>query len=340
MNLTKQEKNVFGASGAPRSLSSLAGLRVGALAAAAVAVVLLSACGGGDKKSDKASQTAAKVNKEEITVHQINYVLQRQQGLKPEQAEAASKQVLERLIEQELAVQKAQEMKLDRDPRVVQQIEAAKREIVARAYVERIGEAVAKPSAEEVAKYYNEKPALFKERRIYSLQEVAVEAKPEQFAQLRQKLESSKNIGEFAEYLKANDFRFTGNQAVRAAEQLPLNGLEAIARMKDGDSTVSQTPTGITVLFLVGSRSQPVDEVRARPAIEAFLSNQRKTELVQKDIKALREAAKIDYVGKFAEGAPGSAAAASGATPGAAPAEPAASAGLNASDISKGMGLK
>jgi len=344
MNLTKQEKNVFGASGAPRSLSSLAGLRVGALAAAAVAVVLLSACGGGDKKSDKASQTAAKVNKEEITVHQINYVLQRQQGLKPEQAEAASKQVLERLIEQELAVQKAQEMKLDRDPRVVQQIEAAKREIVARAYVERIGEAVAKPSAEEVAKYYNEKPALFKERRIYSLQEVAVEAKPEQFAQLRQKLESSKNIGEFAEYLKANDFRFTGNQAVRAAEQLPLNGLEAIARMKDGDSTVSQTPTGITVLFLVGSRSQPVDEVRARPAIEAFLSNQRKTELVQKDIKALREAAKVEYVGKFAEGAPGSAAAASGAAPAApvatTPAEPAASAGLNANDISKGMGLK
>ncbi|MDP0972048.1 SurA N-terminal domain-containing protein, partial [Klebsiella pneumoniae] len=76
---------------------------------------------------DKASQTAAKVNKEEITVHQINFVLQRQQGLKPEQAEEAGRQVLERLVDQELAVQKAQELKLDRDPRVVQQVEAAKR---------------------------------------------------------------------------------------------------------------------------------------------------------------------------------------------------------------------
>ncbi|HEY9105136.1 MAG TPA: EpsD family peptidyl-prolyl cis-trans isomerase, partial [Roseateles sp.] len=157
--------------------------RASLLAAMAVAA-MLAACGGGDK-GDKASQTAAKVNKEEITVHQINFVLQRQPGLRPEQAEAAGRQVLERLIDQELAVQKAQEQKIDRDPRVVQQIEAAKREIIARAYAERIGEGVAKPSNDEIAKYYADKPALFKERRIYSLQEVQIEAKPEQFEAIR-----------------------------------------------------------------------------------------------------------------------------------------------------------
>ncbi|MFG6432129.1 EpsD family peptidyl-prolyl cis-trans isomerase [Roseateles sp. LYH14W] len=315
------------------------------LLAAVAAAVLLAACGGGDK-GDKASQTAAKVNKEEITVHQINFVLQRQPGLKPEQAEAASRQVLERLIDQELAVQKAQEQKLDRDPRVVQQIEAAKREIIARAYVERVGESVAKPASDEIAKYYNEKPALFKDRRVYSLQELQIEAKPEQFAVLRAKLAEAKSLNEFAEFLKANDFRFAGNQAVRAAEQLPLASLDNIARMKDGDSMVSPSPTGLTVLFLVGSRSQPVDEARARPAIEAFLLNQRKAEVVQKDIKALRDGSKIEYVGKFAE------AAASAPAPSAAPVAPVAPAaseaaapapaasGLDPASISKGMGLK
>ena len=339
MNLMKQEQ--------PRGLS---GMRASAIALAAVAVVLLAACGGGDKK-DKASQTAAKVNKEEITVHQINFVLQRQQGLKPEQAEAASKQVLERLIEQELAVQKAEDLKLDRDPRVVQQVEAAKREIIARAYVERLGEGAAKPTAEEVSKYYNEKPALFKERRIYSLQELAIEAKPEQIPEIRAKLQAAKNMAEFAEYLKASDIRFAGNQAVRAAEQLPLASLDAIARMKDGDSAVTAAPNGLQVLFLVGSRSQPVDEARARPAIEQFLSNQRKSELVVKEMKAMREAAKIEYVGKFAEGSPPAAAApAAVTTPSptapvtpaatvATPTAPAAS-GMDANTISKGMGLK
>ena len=320
------------------------------LLAAITAAVLLSACGG--DKGDKASQTAAKVNKEEITVHQINFVLQRQPGLKAEQAEAAGRQVLERLIDQELAVQKAQEQKLDRDPRVVQQIEAAKREIVARAYVERVGEAVTKPSGDEISKYYNEKPALFKDRRIYSLQELQIEAKPDQFDAIRTKLSASKNMNEFAEYLKSADFRFNGSQAVRAAEQLPLASLDAIAKMKDGDSVLSPGPSGLTVLFLVGSRSQPVDEARARPAIEAFLLNQRKAEVVQKDLKALRDSSKIEYVGKFAQPAPAAASApallpppasseapaATAPAPAVAPA-PAAS-GLDPASISKGMGLK
>ena len=319
--------------------------RASLLAAVAVAA-LLAACGG--DKGDKASQTAAKVNKEEITVHQINFVLQRQPGLKAEQAEAASRQVLERLIDQELAVQKAQEQKLDRDPRVVQQIEAAKREIIARAYVERVGESVAKPSGDEIAKYYVEKPALFKDRRIYSLQELQIEAKPEQFDAIRAKLSAAKNLNEFADYLKSADFRFNGNQAVRAAEQLPLASLDAISKMKDGDSVISPNPNGLTVLFLVGSRSQPVDETRARPAIEAFLLNQRKAEVVQKDLKALRDSSKIEYVGKFAQPAPDAAsapalqslpAASDVAAPAAAPPAPAAS-GLDPASISKGMGLK
>ena len=318
--------------------------RVPLLLAVVAAAALLTACGG--DKGEKASQTAAKVNKEEITVHQINFVLQRQPGLKPEQAEAASRQVLERLIDQELAVQKAQEQKLDRDPRVVQQIEAAKREIVARAYAERIGESVAKPGNDEVSKYYNDKPALFKDRRIYSLQELQIEAKPDQFETIRAKLAAAKNLNEFAEYLKSADIRFAGNQAVRAAEQLPLAGLDAISRMKDGDSMVSPSPNGLSVLFLVSSRSQPVDEARARPAIEAFLVNQRKAEAVQKDVKALRDSSKIEYVGKFAQPAPAGGAVAPAplpaasdpVTPAAAPA-PAAS-GLDPASISKGMGLK
>lgn len=313
----------------------LTGLSAAAIAIACMTVLL---AGCGDKKGDQASQTAAKVNKEEITVHQINFVLQRQQGIKPEQAEAAGKQVLERLIEQELAVQKAQDMKLDRDPRVVQQIEAAKREIIARAYIDRIGEGAAKPTNEEISKYYNDKPALFKDRRIYSLQELVIEAKPEQMAELQAKLHAAKGAAEFIEYLKANGFHFAGNQAVRAAEQLPLTNLDAIAAMKDGDSAFSATPTGLQVLFLVGSRSQPVDEARARPAIELFLSNQRKGELVQKDIRALRDAAKIEYVGKFAVEPVGAASAPVVAPVSATPATPAS--GLDANTISKGMGLK
>ena len=314
-------------------------LRLGMVALAASAVLL---AGCGDKKEKGASQTAAKVDKAEITVHQINFVLQQQRNLRPEQADAASKQILERLIDQELALQKADDLKIDRDPRVVQQLEAAKREIIARAYLEKVGEAAPKPTAEEIKKYYDEKPALFKERRIYSIQEIGIEAKPEQVAGLRTQLGASKNINEFVEFLKANDFKFSGNQAVRAAEQLPLQSLDAFAKMQDGQAILNQGPNGVQVVVLASSRSQPVSEEQSRPAIEQFLLNDRKRKLIEEDVKAMRAAAKIEYVGKFAEGAPGAgAASAPGGAPVAAPeATPAASGGLNATDISKGMGLK
>ena len=315
------------------------------LTALVATALALGACGGGKDKA--ASQTAAKVNKDEITVHQINFVLQQQRGLKPEQSEPASRQILERLIDQQLALQKGDDLKLDRDPRVVQQLEAARREILARAYVEKVGESAPKPAPEEIKKYYDEKPALFSDRRIYSLQEIAIEAPQEQLPTLRDKLAESKNITEFFDYLKSKDIRFNVNQAVRGAEQLPLSSLDAFAKMKDGQAMVQPSPNGMQVLLLAGSRSQPVNEEQARPAIEQYLLNERKRKLVEDDIKALRTAAKIEYVGKFAEAAASAPAAgpalAPAAVPGtvpAAPAAPAASGGLSSSDISKGMGLK
>jgi len=311
------------------------------LAVVATAVLLV---GCGEKKDKAASQTAAKVNKDEITVHQINFVLQQQRNLRPEQTDAASRQILERLVDQQLALQRADEQKIDRDPRVVQQLEAARREIVARAYLEKVGEAAPKPSPEEIKKYYDEKPALFSERRVYSIQEISIEAKPEQVAELREKLAAAKSINDFVEYLKTSGLRFAGNQAVRAAEQLPLNTLDAMARMKDGQAMLVPTAAGVQVVVLAGSRSQPVSEEQARPAIEQYLLNERKRKLVEEDVKAMRAAAKIEYVGKFAEAAASAAAGASTATPAPAampaPAAPAASGGLSATDISKGLGLK
>ena len=294
--------------------------------------------GCGEKKDKAASQTAAKVGKDEITVHQINFVLQQQRNLRPEQTDAATRQILDRLIEQQLALQKVDELKLDRDPRVVQQLEAARREILARAYVEKIGEAAPKPTAEEIKKYYDDKPELFRERRVYSIQEIAVEARPDQVQELRARLSDAKSINEFVDYLKAAGLRFSGNQAVRAAEQLPFNTLEAMSKMKDGQAMVVPSPTGATVIVLAGSRMQPATEEQSRPAIEQFLLNERKRKLVEEDMKTLRAAAKVEFVGKFAEAAASAPVAAPAASP--APPAPAASGSLSSTDINKGLGLK
>ncbi len=270
-----------------------------AAASMMVAAGLLAGCAA-ENKEKPATQTAAKVNKEEITVHQINFLLGQQRAVPPEQAASASRQVLERLIDQELTLQKAGEQKIEREPRVVQQIDAARREIISRAYLEKLSDGAPKPTQQEVSAYYEANPALFKNRRVYTLQEVNIQASPDQLDPLKKALAGSKTFGDFLAYLKANDYKFGGAEAVRAAEQLPLQSLDQFAALKDGQAVFTPRPGGAQVLHLVRAVLQPVDAARATPAIEQFLHNQRKRKLVADDLQALRSAAKIEYLGDFA----------------------------------------
>ena len=314
-----------------------------------VMAAFLAACGDKSESGGeaKATQAAARVNGDEITVHQINQILQRQQGITPDQTDAASQRILEGLIDQQLAVAKAEEQKLDRDPQIVQALDAARRNILARAYLERTANAVAAtPTPEEIRKYYDEKPALFSQRKIYALQEFTVAAKPEEYQPLVKALQATKSPQEFAEVMKASGVKFTANQVTQAAENLPMALIDQLAKVSDGQALYVTAQDGFKAVLVVASREQPVNFEQAKPVIEQYLLTERRREAAQKEVKTLREAAKIEYLGKFADKAPAAAsgasvpAANSVAEPVTTPAVPAAS-GIDADALSKGLsGLK
>lgn len=310
-------------------------LRVGV--AAVMALGLLSACG--DQKAKSASQVAARVNESEISVHQVNFLLQ-QREVRQDEVDAASRQALTRLIDQELAVQKALDLKIDRQPAVLQALEAAKRDVLARAYMERVSEAALQPTSAEVEKFYNEKPALFRERRIYQLQEINIEAPKDQLPELGKRLSAAKDIDAFTDYLRTSNIRHVQNRTVRAPEQIPMERLNDFAAMTDGQARFVPTESGAIVVVLVKSQPQPVSLEKAKPAIEQFLTAQRKREMVERDLKDLRTAAKIEYVGKFAEASP---AAAATAKPVNGPGEPdgqnTPAAASGNSSVDQGMGV-
>jgi EpsD family peptidyl-prolyl cis-trans isomerase len=260
----------------------------------------LSACGKKDEPK-VATQVAAKVGSEEISVHQINQVLSRTNtnGATPETVKAMSREVLEKLIDQQLAVDQATEAKLNRSPEVVAQIEAAKRDILARAYIQSLTGALAKPSPEDVKKYYTEHPQLFAERRVFNVQEIVAPVAPGVADALRAAAASNKPIEQIAADLKAKDIKFNGGGATRAAEQIPLEILPKVHALKDGQTIVIETPQTITLLHLVASQNAPVAEAAALPRIEQFLANQRAGEAVSARLKALRTSTTVTYMGDF-----------------------------------------
>ena len=270
----------------------------------AALVLGLAACGNKDDKK-AATQVAAKVGSEEISVHQINQVLSRSSsaGASPAAVQAMSREVLEKLIDQQLAVEQATDDKLHRSPEVVAQIEAARRDILARAYMQKVAANVPKPNAQEVKKYYAEHPALFSERRIFNVQEIVTPTAPGLADQLRALVAAGKPIVEVANWLKNKGVKFDGGSATRAAEQIPLERLAQIHALKDGQSILLESPQTITVVRVASSQSSPVAEAAALPRIEQFLTNQRASEAVTTNIKQLRAAAKITYMGEFAKAA-------------------------------------
>jgi EpsD family peptidyl-prolyl cis-trans isomerase len=271
------------------------------LAAALAVAIPLAGCSGDKADGKPATQVAAKVNGAEIFVYQINSVLAKATGINNENAPRARKEVLDRLVDQQVAVEQAIAKKLDRNPEVMFNIEAARREVLARAYLDQIAAAQPKASDDEIKRYYDENPNLFAKRRVYNIQELAIAKTGEPLDDLKALVDSGKPMEEIAGWLKSKNIPARGSAGARSAEQLPLELLPKLAQMKDGQAVLIDGPQQVFVMRVVASQSAPVDEAAAKPRIQQFLQNQRGSKAVADEIKKLREAAKIELVGDFAK---------------------------------------
>ncbi|HQW19449.1 MAG TPA: EpsD family peptidyl-prolyl cis-trans isomerase [Rhodocyclaceae bacterium] len=264
-----------------------------------IAVLAVAGC---EKGRMPATQAAARVNSDEISVHQINAVLSNVKGIAPENTARIKQEILDKLIDQRLAVQQAIDKHLDRTPAVMQAIEAAKAEVLARAYREQIAGSLSKPTTEEARKFYTEHPELFSHRRIYTFQEIILPSEEKILEEIRQSIAQRRSMQEIASILKENKIRFETNTVMRSAEQIPLDLLPKYNGMKDGQTLLIETPQTAIIAFLVASQYQPVDAAVAIPQIQNFLGGRQAEETIGREMKRLRAQAKIKLLGEFARG--------------------------------------
>ena len=249
------------------------------------------------KKDD--TQVVAKVNGDEITIHQVNFLLSRMGPMNEEQGKVASKQVLSNLVELQLLKQKAIEAKLDKDPNVLQALESQKDQLLAQAYLQKQMTSAPKPSATEIDAFYNSHPELFEKRRVFRLQELIVNIQKEQYAETEASLKAIKGINEIATWLKDKNYQFSINSNVKTAEQLPMELLKRLQPLKDGELLIVPTDKSFNIVHLAASKTESVTRDKAKPVIEQYFLNQNKSTLAQKEVVALNEKAKIEFIGAF-----------------------------------------
>ena len=269
------------------------------VALAAMLPLLVVGC---NKKDKAATQTVAIVDGEEISVHQINSVLSKVSGVSPDSLPKVKREILEGLVEQQLAINLATSTKLDRSPEVVSAIENAKREIIARAALEHIRNAQPKPTDEEVKTYFTAHPELFSQRRVFNLQEIALDKATPNLADVRNKVAAAKSIEEVAEWLTQQNIGYKPSAGARAAEQIPLEVLPKLHQFKDGQMGLIEGNEANFIVRVAASKSMPITEAQAQPRIKVFLANQRGAEAIKREKDVMKAKAKVEYLGEFAGG--------------------------------------
>jgi EpsD family peptidyl-prolyl cis-trans isomerase len=267
-----------------------------------VLAALLAGCDSAPQEP-QATQVAATVNGEEITVHQLNFELSRIDGIAPDKIREAADQVLRGIVDQQLFMQQAIENKLDRDAGVVRALDAHRRQVLAQKYREQVSEKAPRPSDAEIRQYFEKHPELFSERRIYRLRRLSVQVTPENVEAVKARHAESRTLNDFVQWLQAQRIPARAADTVDPAERIPMEILPRLHALKDGEQLTVQAGNTLNILLITGSQSQPVSEEQARPMVERFLLNARKRELVAGELDRLRAQAKIAYLGDYAAAA-------------------------------------
>ena len=287
----------------------------------------LAACGGDKQK--KVGQALASVNGEEITALQLNEELQRA-GVPAAQQEAASKQLLEALIDRQVVENVALKEKIDRDPKVMQAIERTKALIISQAYMQKKLSGIARPSKAEVEDYFNKHPELFSNRKQFDMRQLLIASKDMNDA-LKQVIDKSKSLDEVAAWMESNKIGFARGQVSRTTTDLAPELVAKLQSMPKGQLFIINEGERAMLMTIVDIKEVPVKLAAAAPQIEQYLVNTRAKDAAKQEMERLRAAAKIEYLNQPAASA---ATAASGAAS-------AASASASAAATARGVaGLK
>jgi len=258
-------------------------------------VALLAATLAACTKKHDATQAAARVDGAEITVHDINFHLARERGLRPEQKSAEERRLLEMLVNEQLFLAKADQQKLDKDPMGQQAMDAARRDVLARAYIDQVAQGVKPPTDDALHRYYDDNDFLFSHRRVYTLHEYLAQVPEAKVPELKAMVEGGRPQEDVVAWFKANGVQFHDQQATRAAEQIPLASVKALAAVPDGHGRIDASGGQVHLTYVTSSVQQPVDFEHARGEIGAFLMRDARRKAVDAARDALTSSAKIEY---------------------------------------------
>jgi EpsD family peptidyl-prolyl cis-trans isomerase len=271
----------------------------------------LSACTEG-KTVPQNPQLVATVNGNELSMPQLNYV---KNSDAPQDEKAATTRIdpgaVDSLIDQELLVQEALKRKLDKDETVMMELDRARRQILARAYLEQVVFPKAPVPANEAREFYERHPALFKQHRTFQFVNFTI-AQEDANESLKAAVTRAHSPQALRRVLDRLNIGYDITRSAVSAEQLPMNQLEELSHAKVGDVVVSAQDGKVALMSVARIEETPQSFASAQAVIERYLTNVRNERATEDYLKKARAGAQItrfkDISSSFAVNRPAAAA--------------------------------
>lgn len=258
------------------------------LGGAIAAGVLLSGC-----HKEPKGQILAIVNGDEISVQELNAELQ---GVRiPDSAnrDALRRQVLQRLIDRKLIVQKAREQGLDKTPEFVAQQRRAEENLLVAMLGQKIAATVPMPAETEVTQYIADNPTQFSGRERLLLDQIQFQA-PKDVKKLMI-LKDAHSLDQIAAGVQSLGLAFSRGKGVIDTGRLDPQLMAVINKLPPGEPFVLPSNGQYVASVIVGRDPTPTPPNVAKLAAAEMV---RRKELIAESkaqVARARSTAEIEY---------------------------------------------
>ena len=258
------------------------------------AAILLAACGdkSGPNADKPTGQVVARLNGEDITALEVNAELQGTQIPPNMPRREAEKQALANIIERRMLMQSAKDRKLNEKPQFQLLQRRTDEQLHVQALASDIAAKVPQPSRQEIDKFIDANPFLFRERKFFVLDQIQF-LRPANIATLG--FENAKTMSAVETILSAGNIEFRRQPASLDSLGANPDFIREITKVLDKNPNelfmFANQPQGAPAPVMVvnevkETRVIPFTGEKARTYAANFLRNQN----VQKALQAEREA--------------------------------------------------
>lgn len=258
---------------------------------AGVLLAVLLATSGCNKQAT--GQSVAVVNGEEVSQSELNDELSAANVPESADKKQVMPALLQRIVDRRLIAQKATADGLDRSPEYLSRQRRLNENLLIGLYTEKQADAIKPPTPAEIDTFMTQHPNMFQQRAILLLDQVVFN--PPADLTLLQQLKDDHSLDAVAASLTKLGIPFTKSRSQLDLATVPTQVAQQIRTLPAGEPFVAPSQGRIVASVVVGQQAAvPNNETARRVATEA-IKRQKLGETLDRQVKDLRTAAKIEY---------------------------------------------